>query len=210
MTVQEVIEKAAEGGYHICGSDGMDTYYEGANSEFSAWTRADSESSFMVPTEETFLDPKFWQALGRALGWSEACDLAIICVHGAEEGQRYRGYYWMFQWFRFIQALADGNTPETFFAPLPSAQPMASETTNPHQAGCNHSLDIDCQSVHDIPQEWEFAQQVRTRAESSRQTAQAIRAQCQQTRHLRAVMRQMLHGYGGWGQRSPEGYPYES
>src|SRR5262249_35111152 len=95
MTVQEALNKATEGGYHIYGSDGMDTYYEGANSEYSVWTRKDNESSFIVPTEETFLDPRFWQALGHALGWSAVCDLAIICVHGEEECQSCRGYYWM-------------------------------------------------------------------------------------------------------------------
>ena len=82
MTIAEVLKKATEDGYHINGSDGMDTYYEGANSEYSVWTRTDNESSFIVPTEETFLDPRFWQALGCTLGWSEGCDLAIICVHG--------------------------------------------------------------------------------------------------------------------------------
>src|SRR2546426_10167398 len=72
-------------------------------------------------TEETFLDPQFWQALGRALGWSEACDLAITCVHGEEECHRCRGYYWMYQWHCFIQALANGNTPEAFFERLTSS-----------------------------------------------------------------------------------------
>jgi hypothetical protein len=207
MTVQEVIGKAVAGGYHIYGSDGMDTEYEGATNDYSAWTRKDNDSSFLVPTEETFLDLHFWQALGRALGWSEGCDLALLCVHGEEEGQWYRGYYWMFQWLRFIQALADGHTPEAFFAHLPSSQRIASETTNRHQAGRNHSPDIDCQSMHDIPHEWEFAQQVRTRAESSRQTAQALREECQQTRHRRAILRQGLHSEGGDGHRSPEGRP---
>jgi hypothetical protein len=31
MTIQEALNKANEGGYHIFGSDGMDTYYEGAH-----------------------------------------------------------------------------------------------------------------------------------------------------------------------------------
>ena len=31
MTIQEAMNKATEGGYHIYGSDGMDTYYAGAN-----------------------------------------------------------------------------------------------------------------------------------------------------------------------------------
>ena len=93
MIIAEVLKKATEGGYHINGSDGMDTDYEGATNDYSAWTRKDNESSFLVPTEETFLDPQFWQALGRALEWSEACDLAITCVHGLEACCSYRGYY---------------------------------------------------------------------------------------------------------------------
>jgi hypothetical protein len=120
MTITEALKKATEGGYHINGSDGMATYYEGANSEYSLWTRIDNESSFMVPMEETFLDLTFWQALGRALGWHEVCDLFITCVHGEAECRRCRGYYWMYQWHCFIQALADGKTPEAFFARLPS------------------------------------------------------------------------------------------
>jgi hypothetical protein len=138
MTIPEALDKAHEGGYHIYGSDGMDTDYEGATNDYSAWTRKDNESSFIVPTEKTFLDPQFWQALGRALGWHEACDLTLLCVHEAEEGQRYRGYYWMYMWFRFIQALADGNTPEAFFAHLTSSPRMSSRTQHRHQAGQEH------------------------------------------------------------------------
>ena len=122
MTIQEAMNKAVEGGYHIDGSDGIETSYIGANDEYSAWTRTDNDSSFMVPVEETLLDPRFWQALGRTLGWSEGCDLVIICVHGEEECQHCRGYYWMYQWHRFIQALAHGNTLEAFFARLPSSR----------------------------------------------------------------------------------------
>ena len=86
MTIQEAINKANEGGYHIYGSDGMDTDYEGANSEYSVWTRKDNESSFIVPTEKTFLDPKFWQALGRALGWMRHVTSRFTCVHGRKRG----------------------------------------------------------------------------------------------------------------------------
>ena len=121
MMIQEAMNKAVAGGYHINGSDGIATLYIGANDEYSAWTRTDNDSSFMVPVEETFLDPRFWQALGRTLGWSEGCDLVIICVHGAEECQSCRGYYWMYQWHCFIQALAHGNPPEAFFARLASS-----------------------------------------------------------------------------------------
>ena len=122
MTIAEAVTKAVEGGYHVHGSDGIATDFVGANSECSAWTRKDNASTFVVPVEETFLDPRFWQALGRALGWSEACDLTITCVHGHEECRRRPGTYWMYQWHCFIQALAEGNTPEVFFAQFTSSQ----------------------------------------------------------------------------------------
>src|SRR5262249_55515628 len=88
----------------------------------------------LVPVEETFLDPRFWQALGRTLGWSAECDLAITCVHGAEECQCWRGSYWMYQWHCFIQAIADGHTPEAFFAHLPSSPTRSSGTHHRPQA----------------------------------------------------------------------------
>jgi hypothetical protein len=138
MTIAEALKKATEGGYHIHGSDGVETFYEGATNDYSAWTRKDNASSFIVPTEKTFLDPQFWQALGRALGWSDACDLAISCRHGEEECQRCCGYYWMYQWHCFIQALADGNTPEVFFTHLTSSQTMSNGTKHRHQAGQEH------------------------------------------------------------------------
>jgi hypothetical protein len=136
MTIPEAIDKAVEGGYHIYGSDGMDTDYEGATNDYAAWTRKDTASSFLVPTEATFLDPRFWQALGHTLGWSERCDLAISCVHGYKACQRCRGYYWMYQWHCFIQAIADGHTPDAFFAHLSSSQTMSSG--HQHQAGKAH------------------------------------------------------------------------
>src|SRR5947207_3118011 len=92
MTIQEAMHTAIAGGYHIQGSDGGETAYSGANSEYSAWTRLDNQSSFLIPLQETFLDPAFWHALGRALGWDAPCDLAITC--GDETCQRCHGAYW--------------------------------------------------------------------------------------------------------------------
>jgi hypothetical protein len=119
MTIQEAVNAAVAGGYHIHGSDGIATVYTGASREYSAWTRTDNHSSFMVPVQETFLDLAFWRALGRALGWEETCELAIICVHGHEECCHCHGSYWMYQWHCFIQHIANGQTPDAFFASLP-------------------------------------------------------------------------------------------
>ena len=119
MTIQEAVNTAVAGGYHLHGSDGVATVYTGANSDFSAWTRTDNDSSFLIPVEETFLDPAFWQALGCALGWEEVCELAITCGHGHEECRHCHGYYWMYQWHCFIQHIAEGYPPDAFFASLP-------------------------------------------------------------------------------------------
>jgi hypothetical protein len=45
MTIQEAVNKATEGGYHMHGSDGIDTDYGGANSEYSVWTRKDGSAT---------------------------------------------------------------------------------------------------------------------------------------------------------------------
>jgi hypothetical protein len=163
----------------------METSYEGANNDFSVWTRKDNASSFMVPTEETFLDPQFWQALGRALGWSEACALAMSCRHGAEEGQSFRGSYWMYQWHCFIQALADGNPPAAFFAHLPSSQTMSRGTKHRHEAGkeppqrarflliieetCQHSQHI-CEAAASAQERAREMRQMSVRARHRRQS----------------------------------------
>jgi hypothetical protein len=69
MTIQEAMKKAVEGGYHLNDSDGMDTDEAGANRECSAWTRNDTDSTWVAGVKEALLDPHFWRALGLALGW---------------------------------------------------------------------------------------------------------------------------------------------
>jgi hypothetical protein len=46
MTIQEAMNTAVAGGYHVQDSDGGATSYSGDNSEFSLWTRTDNVSSF--------------------------------------------------------------------------------------------------------------------------------------------------------------------
>ena len=118
MTVQEALQKATEGGYHVDGSDGVETDYGGANNEYSVWTRKDNASSFIVPVEATFLDPDFWHALGRALAW----DHEVMTVHKVENGRptvvTRAGQHWRYHWHRFLDFLAEGKTAEHFFATL--------------------------------------------------------------------------------------------
>jgi hypothetical protein len=129
MTIEEAITQAMQSGYHINGSDGVEAYYSGAKSSWSVWTRKDNDASFMGVAEETFLDPFFWHALGEALGWEGDrlpdfelnWDLIDESVH--EEIAQHlllKGIpTWLYYWHRFIDCLAAGNTPESFFESLP-------------------------------------------------------------------------------------------
>jgi len=121
MTIQEALDKASEGRYHIHGSDGVETSYSGASSDCSAWTRKDNHSSFMVAVEATFLDPEFWQALGRALGHEDETEHGTLLLYaptGSALAKKIRwGEYTM---VRFVDHLATGKTPQSFFTSFPS------------------------------------------------------------------------------------------
>ena len=116
MTIQEAIKKAVEWGYHLHGADGMDTDNAGANRECSVWTRNDTDSASVVGMKAPWFDPHFWRALGLALGWHEG--VATKCLVYEQ--------WWRQPWHRFIDHLADGHTPEDFFARVPYPQPPAS------------------------------------------------------------------------------------
>ena len=88
MTIKQAIEKAIEGG----------------------WSPVDN---FNEPKElgemlyaEIFLDPLFWQSLGKAMGWRQDED---------QWGDRAE---WVSQWHRFIDHIADGGSAESFFENL--------------------------------------------------------------------------------------------
>jgi len=121
MTIQEAMNIAAKGGYHINGSDGAETYYSGANSEFSLWTRKDNDSSFMVAMEETFLDPGFWSALGQALGYRKEQCQGRLMLSSSRGNAIYKEVDWAeYTMVRFIDHLAEGKTPDSFFTRLTS------------------------------------------------------------------------------------------
>jgi hypothetical protein len=110
MTLEEVLQKATEGGYRINGSDRMDSDDAGVNSAYSAWTHSNNDATCVAGVQEPWLDPLFWRALGLALGWHEG--VATPCLIYEQ--------WWRQPWHRFIDHLADGHTPEDFFARLPS------------------------------------------------------------------------------------------
>jgi hypothetical protein len=129
MTLEEAITQARQGGYQVNGSDGVETYSSGAKSSCSVWTRQENDTSFLVATEATFLDPLFWHALGGALGWQGDTlpdfeldwDLIDESVHEEiAQSLLLKGIpTWLYYWHRFIDCLTAGKTPESFFESLP-------------------------------------------------------------------------------------------
>ncbi len=55
---------------------------------------------------EIFLDPAFWQALGKARGWEKS-----------SYNDEFK-FLWLTVWHRFIDHLAEGKDAESFFASL--------------------------------------------------------------------------------------------
>jgi hypothetical protein len=90
MTIQEVLTKASEGGYLHDSQRQALTIRVGVLGLHAFRT---------IHVDEFLLDPEFWRALGRTLGWQHE-------------------RVWRGQWQGFIDHVAQGNTPASFFATL--------------------------------------------------------------------------------------------
>lgn len=93
---------------------------------FVQFPKARRKTSYEVQVfyAEMFLDPAFWQALGKARGWrkyrhecGEYFDMIglIQCPRCLKVGSRYA---WLDNWVRFVLHLSDGKDAESFFASL--------------------------------------------------------------------------------------------
>lgn len=109
-SIEQVIKEAVEkGAYHKGHSPEISTNNEGVWLQFYA---APFTSTFHQ--SDIFLDPSFWQALGKARGWPAL--------------SRYKGRYkymeqggvlnYVGKWHRFIDHLAEGGETEQFFKNL--------------------------------------------------------------------------------------------
>lgn len=67
---------------------------------------------------EHFLDPLFWQALGKARGWGE--EKRVVAEWNGNTGHIGAQFYTdaEYVWHRFIDHLAEGEDAESFFADL--------------------------------------------------------------------------------------------
>lgn len=76
----------------------------GVPKHHGSWTLA-NEHKIIIEMAVVFLDPTFWQALGKARGWRKDWP-----TEGSPD--------WLFHWHRFIDHLAEGKDAESFFESL--------------------------------------------------------------------------------------------
>lgn len=111
--IEQAIKEAVKGGW--------------VPKNLESWNKRPSDTAealhFLYPTAEAlvqsgrlsewFLDPAFWQALGKARG--------LHHDYHMEAGERvYAGHTgkWKAEWHRFIDHLAEGKSAEDFFKEL--------------------------------------------------------------------------------------------
>jgi hypothetical protein len=95
--MRDAIEKAIEGGWKpINDTEKLKEYLE-----------MDEAKSHML------LDPSFWVALGKAMGWKEMKDYEMYRKIDPTTRPQ-----WLIEQHRFIDALAEGKSPDDFFTSL--------------------------------------------------------------------------------------------
>ena len=92
-TIKEAVEK---GGYDFSIED---------------WKQGTGEEK---PIEAAFLDPSFWQALGKARGWPTFSPTGYFDNYEDD----LEDFSWKVHWRHFIDHLANGKDAERFFEKL--------------------------------------------------------------------------------------------
>jgi len=96
MTIEQAIKKAIESGYKNKGNYG---FVDGTGK--------------LEYDDGIFLDPTFWQSLGKALGWG----YIVVCpVCDESDYEKTRNVEeWLYHWHKFIDYLAEGKNPQDYF-----------------------------------------------------------------------------------------------
>lgn len=82
-----------------------------------------------IEIDRALLDPLFWQALGKSLGWKKKCSIKYEegGVYLEKEAREYISKtvnmdMWQYQMHRFIDHLASGKDADSFFSALISTK----------------------------------------------------------------------------------------
>lgn len=109
MIPQQAITKAIEGGWKPKNTEITGNCLPVGNGWSFVQLRSSLEDArFFVVFSDIALDPTFWQALGKALGWKEWKTTALI----------YDELTWYYQGRRFCYLILTGGDTEKFWADL--------------------------------------------------------------------------------------------
>lgn len=101
--MKDAIQKAIEGGF-------VETDFHRENDDYST----------LMPSA-VWSDPLFWQALGKAMGFNDTCyHLGQGAFRHTTQscGDPHSMKRWQYEWHDFIDALAEGKSPDEFFTQL--------------------------------------------------------------------------------------------
>ena len=127
MTLEQVIQKAIEGGFEL-GKYGNETrvfkfrgFFVSGNkievstevSDYEDRYNPKKDCDFWVHFTQITSDPNFWIALGKSLGLNGNGPLGTTFEIGNDKGPAWRN-----MWHKFTDHLASGGTPSDFFKSL--------------------------------------------------------------------------------------------
>lgn len=117
--IEIAIKLSIKGGYPVHWDDRMGMPYTSDNLD----SKGNVSGGSFITFEDVFLDPDFWRCLGKAERWEETCSGALLkgfshnqfCEDCIKAG-------WVNKWHRFIDSLAQGESPNDFFEQLLTKQ----------------------------------------------------------------------------------------
>ena len=124
MTIKNILKKAVEGGWvpHLLLKEKDKFEYvewvsdDGMSAAFYIWQSGKYPWTGVMRCAEIFCDPSFWQSLGKALGWDKNDELTQSLLKKAGGNEMSVGQYvWCRKWHLFIDHIASGRSPATFF-----------------------------------------------------------------------------------------------
>ena len=118
MTMDKLFRTAIEGGLQ----EGAGHTFVSANTYWVVWLDL-GKRKYSVSTSIYFLNPSFWQALGKAMGssdWYDCGEPCLTCkgkkVPVCDPSDHIEG--WKYRWHKFIDHLASGGNISDYFAQL--------------------------------------------------------------------------------------------
>ncbi len=113
--IEKAIRDAVEEGWHPDGFSPESVILDEFDGEIAyiSLYGGDEHEELELHLEQIFLDPAFWQALGKARGWGES----NLAAGSVSDG------LWPISWWKiyavnFFQHIMDGDDAESFFATL--------------------------------------------------------------------------------------------